>query len=139
MTTRLYAVSDYLVIAPWWEAHGTKRVPENILPKCGVVVKDEEEELMGAAWLYQDNSVGVAWLAWMVSNPHQPLFHVEPALRHLLGACEAAAKELGYGLLFTMTERPAFGRWLLQQGFSANHQKTVQYFKNLNLPSHYGP
>lgn len=131
MTTRLYKPEDYATVAPWFEQHGSHPVPENVLPKCGVVVLDEEEKLLAAAWLYQDNSVGVAWLAWIVSNPDQPLFHVQPALQRLLGACEAAARELGYGLLFTMTERPALGRWLLQSGFKANHRGMTQFFKPL--------
>jgi N-acetylglutamate synthase-like GNAT family acetyltransferase len=131
MKTRLYTPADYTTVGPWFTAHKTQPVPETILPKCGIVV-EEEGLLLAAGWLYQDNSVGVAWLAWLVSNPDIPRSCVETALGRLLRASESVAKDLGYGVLFTMTNRPSLGRWLQRQGFEANHQGAVQYFKPLS-------
>lgn len=129
MITRLYNPHDYLTVRQWFPRHGVEAVPEAILPKCGVVV-EKDGQPMCAGWLYQDNSVGIAWLAWLVTNPDQPLFHVEQSLQHLLSAAETVVKDLGYGLVFTETNRPALGRFLQRQGFTPNHQ-AVQYFKRL--------
>lgn len=130
MTTRLYNDADYATFSEWFIRHGSQAVPAAMLPRCGVVVVEEEMPL-AAAWLYQDNSVGIAWMAWLVTNPDQPLFHVEQALRVLVQGCEAVAKGLDYGVLFTMTERPALGRFLQREGFAPNHQGMTQFFKPL--------
>lgn len=130
MKTRLYKPEDYATIEPWWVSRHQPAVPANILPKCGVVV-EEEGLLIAAAWIYQDNSVGVAWLAWLVSNPDVRAFDVEKALEVLLGGCELVIKEFGYGLMFTMTDRGSLGRWFQRNGFTPNHRGMTQYFKAL--------
>ena len=130
MLARLYKPEDYPTVRAWFIAHGGQPVPASMLPRCGIVAESDGQP-RAAAWLYQDNSVGMAWLAWMVSCPHQPLFHVEQALSCVLGAAERVARDLGYGVMLTMTEKPALGRWLRRQGFEANHEGMTQYFKPL--------
>lgn len=134
MTTRLYTPQDYPTVAAWWDGHKQPPVPPSVLPVCGVIV--EEEALpIAAAWLYQDNSVGVAWLAWIVSNPDVSAFDAEKALDVLLGGCEAVARDLNRGVLFTMTDRGSLGRWFERNGFVRNHTGMSQFWKNLK----YGP
>lgn len=128
--TRLYSPGDFPTISPWFTGHGGSPVPEKILPKCGVVAVLNGQPV-AAVWLYMDNSVGVAWLAWLVTSPELPLFTAEEALRVLLGAAEAVAKSLDYGLLFTMTNKPALGRWFKGHGFAPNDSGSTQYFKPL--------
>jgi hypothetical protein len=131
MTTRLYKPEDYATVSEWFTRHGSKAVPEAVLPRCGVVVMEESLPL-AAAWIYQDNSVGVAWLAWIVTNSDIPAATAVESLNFLIRASEAVAKGLGYGVMFTMTEKPALGRLLQRQGFAPNHQGMTQYFKPLN-------
>ena len=130
MKTRLYVSGDYPTVEKWWAGHKQAAVPANVLPKCGVVVENNGKPL-AAAWLYQDNSVGVAWLAWLVSNPEASPFVVAEALEVLFGATERVARDLQYGLMFTMTERGSLGRWLQRHGFAPNHRGVTQYFKPL--------
>jgi len=131
MTTRLYQPEDYAVISPWWAGHGGALVPEGVLPKCGVVVVTEEAKLSAAAWLYMDNSVGVAWMSWMVTNPELGPIKAAKTLGVLLGAVEVICDEFDYGILFTMTESKGVGQWLCRQGFSPNHKGMTQYFKKV--------
>lgn len=129
MKSRLYATADFPVIKKWFEGHSGKAVSEAVLPKCGVIVEDDGGAPLAAAWIYQDNSVGVAWLAWIVTNPAISVRTAPAALEYLLDSAEAICREFNYGLLFTMTDRPALGRWLKKQGFEANHSGMSQYFK----------
>lgn len=131
MKTRLYSPKDYDTIEQWWNGHRSTSVPEKLLPKCGVVVESEEGQLLAAAWLYQDNSIGVAWMAWLVTNPDLAAKRVPSVLTMLLGGVESVCLRLDYTLLFTMTEREALGRWFTKQGFRPNHTGMTQYFKPL--------
>ena len=130
MTTRLYDPKDYAVISPWWEAHGGKIVPEEILPQCAVVV-EYNDKLAAAAWLYMDNSVGVAWMSWMVTNPEFGPIKAAKSLTVLLKGMEELCSEFNYGLLFTSSNSKGVGQWLARQGFSQNHQGMTQYFKKV--------
>lgn len=130
MTSRLYHPKDYAKIRHWWTLHGQAEVPKNVLPKCGVVVKDGKQ-MVCAAWLYFDNTVGVAWLAWLVSNPSVGSFKVIRGLKELIGAVEAVCKSQNRGLLFTMTDRGALGRFFQSNGFIPNHSGMTQYFRRI--------
>jgi len=131
MKTRLYTPEDYEVIIPWWSGHGSGQVPAAILPKCGLVVEMDEGKLGAVAWLYMDNSVGVAWMSWMTSNPELGPIKAAEALSVLIGGMEALCEEFNYGILFTMTESKGLGQFLTRKGFSPNHQGMTQYFKKV--------
>jgi len=132
MKTRLYVPEDYPTIETWWARHGMAPVPEKVLPDCGVVVMDDAAEPLAAVWLYQDNSVGVAWLAWLVTDGVTGPFPIEKAILVLVEAASNVAKDLNYGLLFTMTERHGLGKWFERNGWVRNHTGMAQYFKTLN-------
>lgn len=132
MNTRLYKAEDYPVIADWWHRHNQPPVPVHILPKCGVVVCGEDGVPIAATWLYQDNSVGVAWMAWLVTDGKTTPFTVDKAVLMLVEAASTVARELNYGLLFTMTDRPGLGKWFERNGWARNHTGMTQYFKRLN-------
>ena len=131
MTTRLYDPKDYAEISLWWEGHGGTLVPEAVLPKCGSVVVGDDGQLLSAAWLYMDNSIGVAWMSWLVSNPEVGPIKSAKSLTVLLGAIEELCKEFGYGCLFTMSDRKGVGHFLNRNGFTANHSGMTQYFKKV--------
>tara|TARA_R110000824_G_scaffold382368_1_gene575550 strand:- start:327 stop:722 length:396 start_codon:yes stop_codon:yes gene_type:complete len=131
MTTRLYTPEDYATVMPWWEGHGSLPIPEAVLPKCGIVVEMEEGLPSAVAWLYMDNSVGVAWMSWMTTNPLLGPIKAASALTVLLGAMEQLCAEFDYGLLFTMTESKGVGQFLCRKGFSPNHKGMTQYFKEV--------
>lgn len=131
MTSRLYHPKDYAKIRRWWTLHGQAEVPKNVLPKCGVVVMDGKR-MVCAGWLYLDNTVPVAWLAWLVSNPTLPAMTVAKGLKELVGAIEAVCKSQDRGLLFTMTDRGSLGRFFQREGFVPNHSGMTQYFRRID-------
>lgn len=131
MKTRLYTPEDYALAAQWWGMHGTDGIPSNVLPALGVVAIEDDGTPLAMAWLYQDNTVGVAWVGWMTTKHGLLPLKAERALRILMGGVDAAARAQGRGLLFTMTKRFALGRWLEGQGWIANDRHSTQYFKPL--------
>jgi len=128
MKTRLYSPEDYATICEWWKGHKIGCVPAALLPKCGVLVEDEGE-LICAAWIYMDNSVGVAWMSWLTTKPKLTVKRCAKALEILMGAIEVLCNEFDYGILFTMTDQHGLGKWFERNGFSPNHSGMTQYFK----------
>mgnify|MGYP003650262624 CR=1 FL=1 len=106
-------------------------IPEGVLPNCGSVMVGDDGQLLSAAWLYMDNSTGVAWMAWMVSNPEIGPIKSAKSLHVLLGAIEELCKEFHYECLFTMSDRKGVGHFLNRNGFIANHSGMTQYFKKV--------
>lgn len=117
MTTRLYTPEDYATVAAWWALHKQPAVPQQVLPKCGVMVCAESGDPIAAVWLYQDNSVGVAWLAWVVTNAVLEPFVAADAIDCLLGAAETIAREAGYHAVFTWTDCRSLAHKLARNGF----------------------
>lgn len=116
------------VFESWWLGHGVKTVPVAILPQCGVLVEGDEGSL-AVGWLYMDNSVGVAWEAWVTTSPALRGLEVLAVLGYLNESLEEVADELGYGLLFTMSDRPSLVRYFERHGWERNHSGMTQLFK----------
>lgn len=130
MKARMYALSDYTDVKGWWVDHGGAAVPETILPKSGVIV-EHMGEVIAAAWVYMSNSNGVAWLAWLVTKPRMNVVIAAEAIAVCVAACERVARDLGYGLMLTMTERKSLGSFYQRHGYVANHTGMTQYFKTI--------
>lgn len=118
MKTRLYAPEDYPTFEKWWPCHGWPAVPQVILPKCGVVVEDDNSVMRAAAWLYMDNSVGVAMMEWTVTNPENTAKQSFAAISYLVGGIKAVAVELDYGVLLTSAKQDSLVRVYERTGFS---------------------
>jgi len=122
---------DYPTFERWWVKHQGVTVPMNILPKLGVVAEQDGRGI-AAAWLYMANcGTGVCWASWHVTNPAIPPKTAEAGLREVQGHLERLAKEMGYGIMFTQTNRPSLIRWFKLRNFIANHTNCVQLFRTL--------
>lgn len=119
------------MVEKWFEHHQDGiSVPQNLLPKLGIIVEVDGVPSC-AGWVYHDNSIGVAWLAWLVTNPENGPIRSADALEYLIGAAGEAARANDYGVIFTMTEKSGLGALLKRNGFKANHKGMTQYFKPL--------
>jgi len=117
---------DASLTAEWWEGHGQAPPNVAILPKCGVVALHEGKE-SAAGWLYMDNSTGVCWAAWLVTNPWIGIRQRHEGMRHVLQALKVMAEANDYGVMFTETSSHGLGVLLQREGFQKNHQVT-QFF-----------
>ncbi len=104
-------------------------IPEKLLPGCGIMVNNGEAVPMLAAWLYMDNSVGVAWLAWLVSRPGAN-GNIDEALGYLQGAAEAILGKLDYHVLITMAEKRSLKKWYETHGWQKNLDHETSYVRN---------
>lgn len=109
---RIVTPEDYPMLESWWKGHDWPAVPQKILPRLGVVYGDT-----AAGWLYLDNSVGVAMMEWLVTNPAaRPLVAVR-ALSGVVQFLKSEAKRMDYSVILTTCRQPALARLLERNGF----------------------
>lgn len=113
---RMYAAEDYATIAPWWPAHGWQPVAQAVLPRGGVVVELDGRPV-AAAWLYMDNSVGVAMMEWTVTNPDNTPRQSLKAITLLVGAIREIAVQNDYGVVLTSAKQDSLVKVYAKNGF----------------------
>lgn len=107
---------DYPLASTWWQGHGWPPVSEHILPRLGLVGEIDGKPV-AAAWLYMDNSVGVAMLEWMVADPGAAPRAVLAAMRRVTEGLKAEASRLDYGVILTSCRQPGLVKFWQKQGF----------------------
>lgn len=132
MKTRRYTPADYRFLEAWWILHGIPPVPEAMLPKCGVIV-EREEEPVAFGCVYMDNSVGVAFMAYLTVSPDEVarLCGAKTTLV-LIGALEAILKQFDYTVVVITSAVPALVKILKKAGYSTCHASTWEGMKTLN-------
>jgi hypothetical protein len=123
------AEKDYPMVCEWWARHGVPAVALGRLPACGLIVEADGVPVL-AAWLYQDNSCGMAWLGWFVGNPARKGRVVALALPVLLGAADAVMRSQKRHTLIVMTDKHGLGRALERFGYEKAHPAT-EYWRVL--------
>jgi hypothetical protein len=132
MTTRLINnAEDYATFEPWWVKHQGQSIPLAALPPVGVVALDDDGTPAAAGWLYMAVGVGVAWMAWITTNPDLPAFRALRGLSLVEGGLEALAKTHNYNVVFTETQKPALVRWMQARGYVKNHSNITQLLKRV--------
>jgi hypothetical protein len=129
---RAYLPTDYPMLVEWWAGHGWPGVPSAILPKVGFVAEDVQVgsvEPLVAAWLYMDNSVGVCWLEWMVSNPKAEPVRVYRGIKGVTEFAEEAAKTHGYGVMLTTCRQQSLVRTFERSGFTKTDEGVTHLIK----------
>jgi hypothetical protein len=102
-----------------------------MLPDCGLFVSAGELDVL-AAWLYQDNTTGVAWLAWFVANPAASPRHVHAALPLLLDGAEVVCKSLSRFFIHAAVAQPSLRRALNRAGWLYAHD-AAEFWKPVPL------
>lgn len=116
-------VNFHPIAMAWWQGHGWPGIPLQILPKLGIRAElahpetDRDPVPLAAGWLYMDNSVGVAMLEWLVTDPHAPPLQTAKALAHLITFAKNEAKRLGYGIVLATCRQDSLSKLLQRHGF----------------------
>ncbi|EIP99320.1 hypothetical protein OpiT1DRAFT_03834 [Opitutaceae bacterium TAV1] len=100
-----------------------------MLPECGLIVERDGIPKL-AAWLYQDNSCGVAWLAWVTKNPAIHARETATDVKVLLGAVDEIARTQNRHTVICTTKVRGLGRTLMRCGYAANHE-VMEYFRGV--------
>ena len=101
ITVRAYEQEDFETITKWAKARQVM-VFEEMLPRMGGMAYDEESgDLLACAWLYMDNSVGVAFPHWLLANPANDMATSRDAISLLGEWLEYMAEDLNYNCFVT--------------------------------------
>jgi hypothetical protein len=125
--------TDYPMVAGWWKAHGWHEVPQAILPKLGVMAHFDDLPT-AAAWLYMDNSVGVCWLEWLVSNPAAKPYPAIRCISQVIGFLKERALEMDYGVMMTTCRQDTLVRLYERNGFLKTDEGVTHLLMPLREP-----
>lgn len=117
MKLRLYVPEDHATLAKWWEGHGWPVLSPAVLPKLGVVAGNDDGDV-AAGFAYMDNSVGVAMMEWVVTNPAASPMQSLRGINAVVEFLKAEVKALGYGVMLTSCRQPGLVKLYERQGFS---------------------
>lgn len=112
---RPYNPSDYALLSEWWAAHNWPPMPEQFLPRTGVVVEVEDKAVC-AGFLYKTDSA-FAWLEWVVSDPKSDKLERSQALDTLIGSLLHIAQSLGFQAIHTSARHPGLIERYQAHGF----------------------
>lgn len=118
---------DYETLARWWEAHQWPVVPKEHLPKRGFMVNETV-----AAFLYQTDSA-IAWMEWIISDPASDSLVRDVALDLLIEHISKEARDLGFQIVLTLTDKPRLKNRLERLGFHVGDAQTATYLRRVNL------
>lgn len=131
MTIREYSPTDYATLANWWAGHGWEPVPEIVLPKLGMVAVGEDDYMVAAVWLYMDNSVGVSFLEWLVTNPEAAPIQTAKAVTHIVNFMADRALEMDYGVMITTCRQQSLTRLYEKNGFMKTDEGVTHLLRML--------
>lgn len=131
---RMYdPAQDAEMIAQWCADHGYAGIPNAILPKLGVVVQADGQDV-AALWLYMDNSCGVAFAEHPVTKGKLSPKTAKAALLCAMNFLKVEAAANGYHTIVIRT-LPALARWAKDAGFVKDSEQTlVTMFAPLEQP-----
>lgn len=115
------AEDDYKDLSEWWVAHKWPVVPQEMLPKMGMVVEDEGGVKCCAGFMYQTDS-RLTWIEWVVSNPEVSLRKRVKAVDMLVGGLVELSKACGYKIRFSSLKSKGLIKIYEKHGFSQTDQ-----------------
>ncbi len=132
---------DYDTFASFWQAHGWQPVPVDALPALGIVAFDNETgQICSGLWCYLDNSVAVAVMEWVVTNPQNTprqsllaINHTIIYLKELLrnGLPDDTGKRFFYRHILTGTNVSSLIKLYQKQGFKKTDENVVNLILTL--------
>jgi hypothetical protein len=130
MFIREYRSEDHAMLMRWWKAHGWPGVSKAILPKLGLIIENNGKPVV-AGFLYMDNSVGVAFLEWVVGSPDASGKEIVVGIGVLVDFMGKRAKQLDYGILITACRQEALVRLYEKNGFQKTDEGLTHLIKLL--------
>jgi hypothetical protein len=139
INVRAEAAPFHQTAMQWWNGHNWSGVSLAIVPRRGLLVSDDSGAELGCAWVYRDNSVGVAMLEWLVTNPANTPKQSLGAVLKLVAAARSLAISEGCAVLLTSVQHGALERIYERLGFTAiqrgvSHLVMVTRLKNAPRP-----
>jgi hypothetical protein len=80
-----------------------------------------------------DNSVGVSWMEWVVSNPNATAMQVYRGMSILIEAMRDLAKSNNYGVMLTCCRQPSLVRLYEKNGFMKTDSDVIHLISTTGL------
>jgi hypothetical protein len=113
--------TDYPMLSQWWEGHGVPATPRECLPKLGMVAEWDKRESF-AAFVSMDNSCGVCYLLWLVSNPAAAARIVVKCIAPTVELLQEIVGGMGYHTMLAMTHAESLSKYFRKLGFTTDSQ-----------------
>jgi hypothetical protein len=97
--------TDYPALKTWWTLHSWPAVPQEALPKNGLIIEHLGQRIC-AGFIYSTDS-SIAWLEYIISNPLCDKLIRDKALDLLISGLIELAKSLGKTVVFTSVKHPS--------------------------------
>jgi hypothetical protein len=101
----------YSDVSTWWQGHGWPIIPMNLLPSRGFIVPG-----LAAGFLYSTDS-SLAWMEWIVGNPHASAKQVYVAIKNIVEKISDTATEDGFDTVFTAIRQTGLEKLYSKVGF----------------------
>lgn len=110
---------DYPTMQAWWAGHNAPATPAGALPKLGLLAVVDDRETF-AAWASMDNSCGLSYLLWPVSNPMAPSREVARCIGPTLDLLKSLVRDFGYHTMLAMTHSESLAAYFPRNGFTSD-------------------
>lgn len=122
---------DARVRAECGEHAANYHFPRMWIPQTGLVVMNEKHALLAVAFVYFEKTAAIAYCGWLVANPGNTPLESHRAIRLLVNAIPAYARQNGAKCLLTCYGNRGLNRILDRSGFQ-NGETCETKFKLLN-------
>lgn len=130
---KLFDVSsdaDWEILQEWYRKRNLPGIPKGILPALSIwITCNGEPSAFGA--IYMDNSVNVAHLMWVSTNPAMPATLTLGAINQLIISASELCKLHGYRVMFTTVGKRSMAKLMRRHGFTELHDQTHSLIKPL--------
>lgn len=115
---------DYEVACDWWKAHGRIATPLRWLPATGIVISDQDQEIL-MFWMYFDTTSPVCFIDNILSRPESHAIAVRDAcLFAFEGPMKDEARINGATVLLGRCV-PALARFCIPMGWALDERNLV--------------
>lgn len=101
MNSREYVPADHRLLSTWWKLQDWPTIPQEMLPKTGMIVENDDHMPICAGFLYKTDSK-VCLLEFIIANPLSDTIERGQALDVLIEDLVAQAKKMDFSMVFTM-------------------------------------
>ena len=132
LSLRALKESDYEDMSSWWKWWRWPEVSKDTLPMNGIggLMVYKDDVLIAAGFLYLSNSK-VAWLDWIVSNPHYRQSDRKDALEILIMGLEDVAKSQGYSIIISIARNKSLINIHEQLGYTVDKNPSYEISKKI--------
>ena len=128
---RYYESKDYPKLKEIWGQYPEwTAIPEEMLPKIGVVVENEGKQIIASGFLYQTDSQ-MCYMEWILANKDFSEFSRGRATSMVVKALINEGKRLKFKTIFTCVKHAGLKRLYARQGLKETDKEMSNFIGRL--------